>query len=589
MHSESIAHDSAECTRSVWFDQPPRINYRISFRYSELITLFHPKSTQVIPMIDEHSDATSTANLLATARLAGASPASKPAVPGLSRLVNEREQSWTNGSRAVIPRRYGRRADDLLRDPTAILTLLVVDDDPPVLKACSEIAAGMGFKVHSSSTADEARAYVLSHAPDVVLMDLKMPAGGLSLLEDIRKRRPRSSVVVMTAFATVTSAVEAMRIGATDYLTKPFAMDELTSVLERAGQRRSYELESKRIQAHLQMHGDGLMIGTSPEMEKIVRIVQKVAPANHPVLILGESGTGKEMVARAVHTSGPHASRRFTMLDCGHLAPAVLEAELFGYGLGPNTAFKNAKRGALVSEEGGTLFLDSIGDMPLDLQGKLVRALQEKQIIPPGSDVPLPVTVRVLAASTRNLSALVDQGIFRKDLYYRLNVVTLRIPPLRERRQDIPVLAEYFLQRMRRESAVTHQFAPATMQVMLDYDWPGNVRELESAIERACSLSSGPVLHVSDLPTQLQGAVLSQQMAGDTLLRVDERNLPMRPVEGNALRSSPAIVSISELEREAILHTIRQLHGDKLMAAKLLGIGKTTLYRKLKEYGISDT
>jgi DNA-binding NtrC family response regulator len=460
------------------------------------------------------------------------------------------------------------------------LRLLVIDDDLPVLRACKEIAQGVGFDVSATSTSEEARNFVKTHAPDVVLMDLKMPAGGLSLLEEIRAARPRSAVVVMTAFATVTSAVEAMRIGATDYLTKPFAMDELVGVLERAGQRRSFELESRRLTGQLQNQRGETMIGNSAEMVKLTRIVQKVATANHPVLIVGESGTGKEMVARAIHVSGPHANRRFAVLECGQLSPSVLESELFGYAPSALTGLSHAKEGALVSKEGGTLFLDGISEMPLDLQARLMRALQDKRVRTPGADLDLPVTVRVLAATTRNLQPLVESGEFRRDLYYRLAVVSLRTPPLRERGDDIALLAQYFLDRLRREGAASHRFGSDAMQRMAGYEWPGNVREMENAIERACAISSGPVLHLKDFPSQLQTGA---EAYGESILRVDER------VSGEpGKRSSQHLVSIAELEREAILNTVRQLQGDKLMAAKLLGIGKTTLYRKLKEYGIPD-
>ncbi len=471
----------------------------------------------------------------------------------------------------------------------ARLSLLIVDDDLPVLKACGEIAAGMGFDVHAVGTAIEARTYVFANSPDVVLMDLKMPAGGLSLLEEIRSRRPRSSIVVMTAFATVTSAIEAMRIGATDYLTKPFAMDELTGVLERAGQRRSFELESKRVHTRLQSQKESLLLGSSPELVKLQRIVQKVAPASHPVLIIGEPGSGKEAVARAIHASGPSAMRRFAVLECGQLSPPVLESELFGYVRSLHTGESRSKEGSLVSQEGGTLFLDGVSEIPLDLQARLMRALQDKKIRPAGADQAVPLTVRVLAASSRNLSALVDQGLFRKDLFYRLNIVSLRIPPLRERKDDIPVLAEFFLERMRRESAVQHRFAVDAMQVMMNYDWPGNIRELEGVIESACASASGPILHTGDLPPQMRNIVVPNGAAKE-VIRVDAREREDVPLGRPAVdRRAPApIVSIADLEREAILHTIRQLRGDKLMAAKLLGIGKTTLYRKLKEYGINE-
>ena len=508
--------------------------------------------------------------------------APKPNLPALHRNGNgalERAGIVRQEASAEL-RRYN---NTVTASSTSRLELLLVDDDLPVLKACSEVASGIGFLVHSASSAGDARNFVTMHSPDVVLMDLKMPSGGLSLLEDIRTQRPRSSVVVMTAFATVSSAVEAMRIGATDYLTKPFAMDELTSVLERASQRRSVELEGQRVQGQPKLKPQGSLISTSPEMTKLMRIVQKVATATHPVLILGESGTGKESIARAIHAVGSNATKRFTVIECAQLAPAVLEAELFGSAKGAD----RGKCGALVAPEGGTLFLDGISEIPMDLQAKLLRALQDRQVRLSESEKPSPVTVRLLASSSRDISALVDQAAFRKDLYYRLNVVSLRMPPLRDRKEDIPLLAEHFLERMRRESAVSHQLAADAIQVLMDYAWPGNVRELESAIERACALSSGPVLHMSDMPTQMQTAALAQP-APEPVVRVDARDNGEAQATAK-FRPPTSIVSIAELERDAIIHTIRQLHGDKLMAAKLLGIGKTTLYRKLKEYGIADS
>ena len=487
---------------------------------------------------------------------------------------------------ARVLRQDGKRENRTAGYSAANLSLLVLDDDPHILQACSQIAAGIGFAVQTAGTAEEARRLVNTQAPDVILMDLKMPGGGLTLLEEIRSQRPRSSIVVMTAFATVTSAVEAMRIGTTDYLIKPFAMDELLTVLERAGRRRSHELEGQRVKGKLQKQPNGL-IGSSPEMEKIARIVQRVAPATHPLLIMGESGAGKETIARAIHASGPNASKRFAVFECGQIAPSVLETELFGTAKTPPLNGGRSKPGALASEDGGTLLLKQISEMPLDLQARLARAIGDRQIKPGGSEQALPVTVRILAASTRNLSTLVDQGAFRKDLLYRLNIVSLRIPSLRERREDIPLLAEHFLERMRREKATMYQFAPDAMQVLTEYDWPGNVQELESSIERACALSSGPVLHMGDLPTQMQGVAFVQQASIGHVIRVDERDMSAREVIANTTRNGD-IVSIADMEKEAILHTIRQLHGDKLMAAKMLGIGKTTLYRKLKEYGISD-
>ena len=455
--------------------------------------------------------------------------------------------------------------------------LLVVDEDVAVREACCEIARSMGFHAHGADGVAAAHLLLKHQVVDILLLDLKMSgSNGLALLEEVKQLHPETVVVVMTAFATVCSAVEAMRNGAGDYLTKPFAMEELSTVLERAAQRRHFDLESRRLRERLRtQQGMGNLIGRSPEMEKLYRIVSKVAFSTHPVLILGESGTGKELVARSIHFNGPLAAKPFIPVDCGSLVPTLIESELFGYVKGAFTGANKSRAGLLAAAEGGTVFLDEIGELPLDLQAKLLRALQEKEIRPVGATHAVPINARVLAATNRDLSAMVEQGRFRKDLYFRLNVVNLKIPPLRDRREDVPLMAAHFLDRMRRENGVDYTFSDDALRLMTEYDWPGNVRELENAIERACALSSGPVLHMGDLPTQLQEFRLQSRQAAE----------PMT-VQAGEDESSAGIVSIAEMEKLAILNTIQQLKGDKLMAAKLLGIGKTTLYRKLKEYGI---
>jgi DNA-binding NtrC family response regulator len=460
----------------------------------------------------------------------------------------------------------------------ATLELLVVDDDAPVRNACAEIAAGMGFSTHVADSVPAARAHLQRHPVDLMLLDLKLPGGGgLVLLEEVKTKHPETAVVVMTAFATVSSAVEAMRTGANDYLTKPFALEELATVLERSAQRRHFDMESRALRERLRTQkGMGNLIGRTQEMEKLYRILSKVAFTTHPVLILGESGTGKEIVARSIHFNGTNAAKPFIPVDCGSLVPTLIESELFGYVKGAFTGAHKSKDGLLVAAEGGTVFLDEIGELPHDLQAKLLRALQEKEVRPVGATHTVPIAARILAATNRNLEQMVEQGRFRKDLFFRLNVVNVRIPPLRDRRADIPLLAANTLERMRRENGLTYTFADDALRLMAEYDWPGNVRELEHAIERACALSSGPVLHMGDFPTQLQ----------DHLSHRD-REATAAAIALQATES-PQVLSIAEMEKQAILNTIRQLHGDKLMAAKLLGIGKTTLYRKLKEYGIED-
>jgi two-component system response regulator HydG len=392
----------------------------------------------------------------------------------------------------------------------------------------------------------------------------------------------------MTAFATVSSAVEAMRIGAGDYLTKPFSLEKLKTTLERTAEKIAIDADSRRLRERMRSQkGMGHLIGSSPEMEKLYRILSKVAGSSHPVMILGETGTGKELVARSIHFNGPNATKSFVPVDCGSLLPAMIESELFGYVKGAFPGAARAKDGLLATADGGTVFLDEIGELPLDLQAKLLRALQEKQIRPLGATEPVAISVRVLASTNRDLTTMVEQGKFRKDLYFRLNVVNLRIPPLRDRREDIPELAQYFLDRNHRETGVAHTFSDDALRVMRDYDWPGNIRELESAIERACALSSGPVVHMADLPTQLQDFRMHDRMRQQQAKRAAEGGSGQRAAVVDDGPSS-GIVSIADMEKHAILGTIRTLKGDKLMAAKLLGIGKTTLYRKLKEYGITE-
>ncbi|MBZ5629440.1 MAG: sigma-54 dependent transcriptional regulator, partial [Acidobacteriia bacterium] len=299
----------------------------------------------------------------------------------------------------------------------------------------------------------------------------------------------------------------------------------------------------------------------------LYRIIAKAAQSTHPVLIMGESGTGKELVARCIHYSGPYHDKPFIPVDCGSLVPTLIESELFGYVRGAFTGAVRAKEGLLAIAQGGTIFLDEIGELTVDFQAKLLRSIQEKEIRPVGSTKRVPINVRILAATNRELEAAVADGTFRRDLYFRLNVLSLKIPPLRDRKQDIPLLAEHFLERLSRATGSQRTLSEEALNLMMGYDWPGNVRELENCLERACALSSGPNIQTADLPSPIQNA---------------KHPMPPEATDGGK------IVSIAELEREAILRTIERLKGDKLLAARLLGIGKTTLYRKLKEYAVVE-
>ena len=460
------------------------------------------------------------------------------------------------------------------------LHVLIVDEDPAVRSACCEIAAGRGFAPHAVDSLTAARSLLRGNSVDILLLELKSSGGsGLELLEEVKMLHPEIAVIVMTAVATVSSAVEAMRTGAADYLTKPFALDELAAVLERSAERRAVDAASRQLRDKLRNEqGLGNIIGRSSEMDKLYRILAKVAQTTHPVLILGESGTGKELVARSIHVHGPNAAKPFLPVDCGSLVPTLVESELFGYVKGAFTGANRSKDGLLASAEGGTVFLDEIGELPLDLQAKLLRALQEKEIRPVGATHRVPINVRILAATNRDLATMVEQGRFRKDLFYRLNVVSLRIPPLRDRREDIPLLVAHFLERMKKNTGQGKILSDAALRTMMEYPWPGNVRELENSVERACTLASGSVLHAGDLPTQLQDFHLHAFRTVPAAVDVEPRQEP-----------GGAVMPLAELERQAILDTLRRLNGDKLTAAKLLGIGKTTLYRKLKEYGLGET
>jgi DNA-binding NtrC family response regulator len=456
-------------------------------------------------------------------------------------------------------------------DPQAaernLLNLLVIDDERAVRLGCQEVAQAQGFTTHLADTAEQGYKLLEAHSIDVVLLDLRMPGpSGLDVLREIRRRRPEAEVIVITGYATVESAVQAMKMGAYDYVTKPFNLEELRLLLERVAAHLKLTTENRLLREKLRSkQGFGGLIGRAPEMERLYRIIAKAAHSQHPVLIFGESGTGKELVARSIHFSGPHRDKPFIPVDCGSLVPTLIESELFGYVKGAFTGAVRSKEGLLAIAEGGTIFLDEVGELPVDLQAKLLRALQEKEIRPVGSTRRIPINVRILAATNRDLEVGVAQGTFRRDLYFRLNVLSLRIPPLRERKQDIPLLVGHFLDRLSQSTGIRREISDEALKMMLAYDWPGNVRELENSLERACALSSGPVVHFSDLPTSLQNT---------------------GPALGAPVSTGQHIVPIAELEKHAILSTIEQLNGDKLMAARMLGIGKTTLYRKLKEYAV---
>jgi DNA-binding NtrC family response regulator len=451
-----------------------------------------------------------------------------------------------------------------------LLNLLVVDDERPIRDILRRVAQSLGFSVFAGESRDQVNRIIGAQNIDVVLLDLKLPGGasGLEILQEIKTRRPDCEVIVITGYGTVQSAVEAMKVGAYDYVTKPFDLEELRLLLERVASHLKLARENRLFHEKIKANqGFGGIIGRSPEMAKLYRLIARVSCSGHPVLIQGESGTGKELVARAIHFTGPFRDRAFIPVDCESLAPNLIESELFGYLRGAFTGAVRSKEGLMSIAEGGTVFLDEISELPTDFQSKLLRAIQEQEVRPVGATKSIPLNVRILAATNGELKMAVEDGKFRQDLYLRLNVVTLKIPPLRERKEDIPLLATHLLEKLARSTGVQSEISDEAMNLMLAYDWPGNVRELEYCLERACALKSEQVIQLSDLPIEIREA--QRQSTGGILL-------------------TSRILTMAELEKQAILGSIDKLHGDKLTAAKLLGIGKTTLYRKLKQYAAEN-
>jgi len=468
--------------------------------------------------------------------------------------------------------------------------LLIVDEDEYVRELCKEVASGLGLRSRTVSTPALAFEIIERYPIDLILIDLSAPEqAAFEVLRRLRSENSHVAVIVLTQYGTIDGAIEAMRLGASDYVTKPFHVDDLRAKLDRLVRAIELNVENRILREQLRSRpGFGGQVGVSPKMQRVYRLIEKVSQQHFPVLILGESGTGKELVARSIHYASPRRQGPFAPVDCSALVPTLIESELFGYVKGAFTGALRSKQGLFEAAQGGTLFLDEIGDLPADLQAKLLRALQEKEIKPVGSTERVPIDVRVIAATNRDLEATIRAGTFRQDLYYRLNVVQIKLPPLRERKSDIPLLVNFFLEkfgnsdgstpltaggssrdggittgrRARPEGSGARTIAEDAMTRLMAYDWPGNVRELENAIERAVALGSGPILHVGDLPSNLQYG------------------------SGERLPGNDELLPLEELERRAIFRALRETGGDKLAAARLLGIGKTTLYRKLKQYQI---
>jgi two-component system, NtrC family, response regulator AtoC len=446
------------------------------------------------------------------------------------------------------------------------LRFLIVDDEQSIRRLCMTVGQGLNFVCIEAETAEAALALVETEPPDVVVTDLKLPSlSGTDLLRKTKELLPRAEVAIMTGHGSIESAVEAMREGAYDYIEKPFRVERLRQLLQRMAEKVRLVTENQflreRVEADTKLDG---VTGTSAKIQDVLRMVSRLKDIRTPVLITGESGTGKELIARAIHFRGPLAPMPFVAVDCGSLVPTLMESELFGHEKGAFTGALKAKAGLFQSANGGTIFLDEIGELPLELQAKLLRVLQEKEVRPVGSNEKVSVDVRVIAATNRDLEAAYRSGAFRKDLYFRLNVVTVHLPSLRERRSDIPQLVHSFLDRYAPGENV--QVAPSVMKSFLQYEWPGNVRELENCIARAIALGDHRTIDVADLPPAIRGNEEVHTSREDS--------------------SDLSTTALADLERMTILRVFEQAGGDKVLAGKMLGISRATLYRKLKRYNI---
>ncbi len=467
----------------------------------------------------------------------------------------------------------------------AIQHILVADDEESIRWVLSKALKKQGFNVDLAEDGSQAKRLAQKHHYDLAILDIKMPGiQGLDLLKQFRTDYPETLIVIMTAEATMEHAVAAMKNGAYDYLTKPFDLTALDAIILKA--EKAAELTGKidHLKEELQDHYSfgRSIIGNSPPMQDIYKILGRVADSDVTILVTGESGTGKELIARAIHVNSQRLVKPLIALNCAAIPHELLETELFGHERGAFTGATERKIGKFEQADGGTLFLDEIGDMPLELQAKLLRVLQEKEITRTGGNQALRVDVRIVAATNQEITSLVQEKRFREDLYYRLNVVPIKLPALRERRDDIPILADFFLQKSKRDLGIdAMEYSPETLDLFKSYNWPGNVRELENSIKRATLLSPNQVLTPIDFPELLEGKQYPHQ---------DES---LEALVAHKLENSLAQMNLQEMDNlyEMVLHQIerplinivlQKTHGNQIKTAEILGINRNTLRKKIK-------
>jgi DNA-binding NtrC family response regulator len=448
-----------------------------------------------------------------------------------------------------------------------LYTILIIDDEKNIREGLAEYLTGDGYRTHVAGDGVEAMKIIESGDIDLVITDLRMPRlSGKEVLAKVVSHYPGLPVIVLTGHGTIEDAVAAMRGGAFDFLTKPVNIDHLSLLVKRALESRELARKNRELEAEVEVQrGTSSIIGSSEAMKKVFDLVRKVAPTKASVLITGESGVGKELVADAIHNLSPRRDKAFIKVHCAALAETLLESELFGHEKGAFTGAQAKKRGRFELAHEGTLFLDEIGEINQNVQIKILRVLQEKKFERVGGESTIEVDVRIVAATNRDLKKEIADGRFREDLYYRLNVVNIHIPPLRERRDDIPLLATAFLREFAQENGKRLDgFEPKARQVLYAYPWPGNVRELRNCIESSVVMAAGPLLCVDDLPPGIRTSGESHDM-----------RLPVGS-------------SLVEAEKILIRETLAASGGNKSRTAEILGIGRKTLYQKIDEYGIEE-
>jgi two-component system response regulator HydG len=442
--------------------------------------------------------------------------------------------------------------------------ILVVDDDPEMCGLLSDGLRGEDFSVLTTDDSLEASKILKKEEFDAIITDLKMKGLiGLDLLEETKKVAPLTPVIIITAFGTIESAIKAMKLGAYDYVTKPFQMDELILTVKKALENRSLKKEvlrlKKEVESRYYFHR---LIGKSPSMKKIYALIERISDSSSNVLLTGESGTGKELVAKAIHYNSIRKEGPLIAINCAAIPETLLESELFGYRKGAFTDAKSDKKGLVFEAHEGTIFLDEITEMPPTLQAKLLRVIEEREVRPLGDTSSYPIDVRIISSSNRDIKSLIQQGRFREDLYYRLKVIDIELPPLRERKEDIPLLIGHFIERFSREMKKgTSGVSEKALRILLDYAWPGNVRELENVIQRAITLSGHEMIQTEDLPS--------------TLIQETDENIIEKSLQEK--------YTIEQLVNQYIKKVLIEVGGNKSKAAEILGLDRKTLYRKLQE------